>query len=141
VGEVVIGYPKDISRKHGNKLTTNFWNYGYVIKRFEDVGEELGIKIVKVGEGYSSKNAPYAGKPTRVGALSVVSISVPHREGHKCRPERCDEYPTYPRVPRSRGRGLSAARDRGNGLKTQPAVTAGRAERGGCWTHPPAVRR
>jgi putative transposase len=24
VGEVVIGYPKDISRKHGNKLTTNF---------------------------------------------------------------------------------------------------------------------
>jgi putative transposase len=26
VGEVVIDYPKDISRKHGNKLTTNFWN-------------------------------------------------------------------------------------------------------------------
>ena len=28
VGEVVIGYPKEINRKHGNKLTVNFWNYG-----------------------------------------------------------------------------------------------------------------
>lgn len=49
VSEVVMGYPKEISRNNGNKLTVNFWNYGYVIKRFEEVGmEELGIKVVRV---------------------------------------------------------------------------------------------
>jgi len=42
VGEVIIGYPKEINRNHGNKLTVNFWNYSYVIKRFEEIGEELG---------------------------------------------------------------------------------------------------
>jgi len=51
VGEVIIGYPKEINRNHGNKLTVNFWNYGYVIKRFEEIGEELGIKITKVEFG------------------------------------------------------------------------------------------
>jgi putative transposase len=28
VSEVVVGYPKDIAKNHGNKLTVNFWNYG-----------------------------------------------------------------------------------------------------------------
>ena len=45
VGEVVIGYPKEINRNRGNKLTVNFWNYSYVIKRFEEVGEELGCLL------------------------------------------------------------------------------------------------
>jgi putative transposase len=48
VSEIVIGYPKEINRNHGNKLTVNFWNYSYVIKRFEEIGKELGIKISKV---------------------------------------------------------------------------------------------
>jgi putative transposase len=34
VGEVVVGYPKEISKDNGNKFTVNFWNYGYIIKRF-----------------------------------------------------------------------------------------------------------
>jgi putative transposase len=36
VGETTVGYPKEISRNHGNKLTVNFWNYGYIIRRFEE---------------------------------------------------------------------------------------------------------
>jgi len=48
ISGVVIGYPKEINRNHGNKLTANFWNYSYVIKRFEEIREELGIKITKV---------------------------------------------------------------------------------------------
>jgi len=68
-GEVVVGYPKEISRNHGNKLTANFWNYGYVIKRFEDIGEELGIKVVKVGEGYSSKKCSLCGDAHKNGRI------------------------------------------------------------------------
>ena len=48
VGEVVVGYPEEINRNHGNKLTVNFWNCSYVIRRFEEIGEELGIKRTRV---------------------------------------------------------------------------------------------
>lgn len=66
VSEVVIGHPKGgISRNHGNKLTVNFWNYNYVIKRFEEVGEELGIKVIEVDESHTSKTCSYAGGKPR----------------------------------------------------------------------------
>jgi putative transposase len=123
VGEVVIGYPKDISRKHGNKLTTNFWNYGYVIKRFEDVGEELGIKIVKVGEGYSSKKCSLCGEAHEGGRIKRGLYKCP-RIGKVINAD-LNGAMNILHIPESRGAadgGLSAARDRGNGLKTQPAV-------------------
>ena len=123
VGEVVIGYPKDISRKHGNKLDTNFWNYGYVIKRFEDVGEELGIKIVKVGEGYSSKKCSLCGEAHEGGRIKRGLYKCP-RIGKVINADLNGAMNILhiPESLRAADGGLSAARDRGNGLKTQPAV-------------------
>jgi putative transposase len=77
VSEVVVGYPKDIVRNHGNKLTVNFWNYGYTIRRFKEIGEELGIRVIDVAEPNTSKSCSLCGNPTKVGKSGVVSISVP----------------------------------------------------------------
>ncbi len=56
VDKLVVGHPKDIVRSRGNKLTVNFWNYGYVIKRFKEVGEEVGVDVVEVDEAIYFKN-------------------------------------------------------------------------------------
>jgi hypothetical protein len=71
----------------------NFWNY-YIIKRFEEIREELGIKVVKVDEATPPRLVPRAGKPTKVGALNAVYSSVPAREGNKRGFERSNEHPT-----------------------------------------------
>jgi len=63
VRKVVVGYPKGVAKNHGNKLTVNFWNYSYIIKRFKEVGEELGIKVTDVGEPNTSKLLPVRGCP------------------------------------------------------------------------------
>lgn len=65
VGELRVSYPRDIARHRGNKLTVNFWNCSYTIKRFRDVGEDVGIKVVEVDERGASKDAPCAGKLAR----------------------------------------------------------------------------
>jgi transposase len=62
VGEVVVGYPKDIARNHGNKLTVNFWNYGYAIRRFKEIGEELGIRVIGFDEQNTSKTCSLCGE-------------------------------------------------------------------------------
>jgi putative transposase len=123
VGEVVIGYPKEINRSHGNKLTVNFWNYSYVIKRFEEIGEELDIKITKVDESYTSKTCslcreahkgrrikrglfkcPRIGKVINAdlnGAINILHI---------------------PEFLGSGSRGQLPVRNRDNELKTRPVV-------------------
>lgn len=69
VGEVVVGYPKEIAKHHGNKLTVNFWNYSYIIKRLEDIGEELGIKVITVDEAYTSKTCSLCGEAHEDGRV------------------------------------------------------------------------
>jgi len=54
------------------------------IKRFEKVGEELGIKVVRVLRLGLLRLVPCVGRPTRIGALSVACLSAPHGEDHKC---------------------------------------------------------
>ncbi|ADX81961.1 RNA-guided endonuclease InsQ/TnpB family protein [Saccharolobus islandicus] len=121
VSEVVIGYPKEINRNHGNKLTVNFWNYSYVIKRFEEIGEELGIKVTKVDESYTSKTCSLCGeahkrikrglfKCPRMGKVMNADLNGAINILH---------------IPESLGSGTGGqlpVRDRGNGLKTQPVV-------------------
>jgi putative transposase len=68
-GEVVVGYPKDITRNHSNKLTMNFWNYGYTIRRFKEVGEELGIKVIDVAEPNTSKSCSLCGEAHESGRV------------------------------------------------------------------------
>lgn len=68
-GEVVVGYPKDITRNHSNKFTMNFWNYGYTIRRFKEVGEELGIRVIDVAEPNTSKSCSLCGEAHESGRV------------------------------------------------------------------------
>ena len=135
VGEVVIGYPKEINRNHGNKLTVNFWNYGYVIKRFEEVGEELGIKITKVGESYTSKTCSLCGEAHEGGRVKRGLFKCP-RIGKVINADLNGAINIL-HIPKSIGSGSGGqlpVRDRGNGLKTQSVVY--RWMNGAGWVNP-----
>jgi len=58
---IVVGYPKGINLDHGNKSTVNFWSYFHTIKRFQDVGEELGIKVIVIKEWNTSQECSVCG--------------------------------------------------------------------------------
>jgi putative transposase len=121
--EVVVGYPKEISRKHGNKLTVNFWNYRYVIKRFEEIGEELGVKVIKTDETCTSKTCSLCGEAHEGGRIKRGLFKCPHIG--KVMNADLNGAANILHIPESQGsgrRGKLLVRDRGNGLKAQPAV-------------------
>jgi putative transposase len=144
VSDVIIGYPKDISKNKGNKLTVNFWSYGYVIDRFKDIGEELGIKIITVNEGNTSKTCclckevhdngrvkrglykcPCIGNIINADLNGAVNILHMHMHTHS--PESLGIMDNnYKSITNNRStvmdRGLSMARDRGKWFKTKPVV-------------------
>jgi putative transposase len=148
VTEVIIGYPKDISNNHGNKLTVNFWNYNYIIKRFKDIGEELGIKVITVNEGNTSKRCclckevhdngrvkrglykcPCIGNAV-INADINGAVNILHMHTHS--PESLGTMDNNNKksitnnnnnnISTVMDRGLSMVRDRGKWLKTQPVV-------------------
>jgi len=123
MGEIVVGYPKEISRNHGNKLTINFWNYSYIIKRFEVVGEELGIKVVNVDEAWTSKTCSLCGEAHESGRIKRGLFKCP-RVGKVINADLNGAINILhtPESLRSKRRGQILVRDRGNGLKTQPVV-------------------
>jgi len=148
VTKVIIGYPKDISKNKGNKLTVNFWNYGYIIDRFKDIGEELGIKVVTVNEGNTSKicclckEVHYNGRIKRglfkcpcignvINADLNGAVNILHKHTHS--PEFLGTMDNNKKSITNNNnnnnkrstvmdRGLSMVRDRGKWLKTQPVV-------------------
>jgi len=125
VGEVVVGYPRDIVRNHGNKLTVNFWSYGYIIRRLEDVGEELGIRIVKVDESYTSKTCSLCGEAHDSGRIKRGLFRCP-RAGKVINADLNAAINILRlHIPKSlgpRGRGQPPARDRGKGPEARPAA-------------------
>jgi putative transposase len=123
VGEVAVGYPKEISRNHGNKLTANFWNYRYVVKRFEEVGEELGVKVIKTDETYTSNACSLCGEAHEGGRIKRGLFKCP-RTGQVVNADLngAANILHIPKSLRSGRRGQLPVRDRGNGLKAQPAV-------------------
>ncbi|NHV45752.1 MAG: transposase [Candidatus Verstraetearchaeota archaeon] len=123
VGEVVVGYPKNIVRNHGNKLTVNFWNYGYIIRRFKEVGEELGIKVIDVDEQNTSKTCSLCGEAHKNGRVKHGLFKCP-RIGKVINADLNGAINILhiPESLGSRSRGQLLGRDRGNGLKTQPVV-------------------
>jgi len=123
VGEVVVGYPKGIARGRGNKLTSNFWSYNYTIRRFEEVGEELGMNVVKVDESYSSKDCSLCGDAHEGGRVKRGLFKCP-RIGVVINAD-LNGARNISYIPESLGSvdgGLSVVRDGGNGLKAQPVV-------------------
>jgi putative transposase len=123
VSEVVIGHPKEITRDHGNKLTANFWNYGYTIRRFKEIGEETGIKVTVVDESNTSKKCSLCGEVHENGRVKRGLFKCP-RIGKSINADLNGAINIL-HTPESQGTvggGLPAARDRGKGLKTQPVV-------------------
>jgi len=135
VGEVIIGYPKEIIRNHSNKLTVNFWNYSYIIKRFEEIGEELGIKISKVDESYTSKTCSLCGEAHKSGRVKRGLFKCP-RVGKVINADLNGAINILhiPKFLGSGSRGQLLVRNRGNGLKTQPVVY--RWTNGAGWVNP-----
>jgi putative transposase len=143
VSDVIIGYPKDISNNHRNKLTVNFWNYNYIIKRFKDIGEELGIKIITVNEGNTSKTCclckevhdngrvkrglykcPCIGNAV-INADINGAVNILHMHTHS--PESLGTMDNNKKsITNNKStvmdRGLSMVRDRGKWFKTKPLV-------------------
>jgi len=122
-GEVVVGYPKDITRNHSNKLTMNFWNYGYTIRRFKEVGEELGIRVIDVAEPNTSKSCSLCGEAHESGRVKRGLYKCP-RMGKVINADLNGAINILhiPESLGSRSGGQLLGRDRGNGLKTQPVV-------------------
>jgi putative transposase len=121
--EVVVGYPKEISKTNGNKFTVNFWNYGYIIKRFEEIGEELGVKVIKSDEADTSKTCSLCGEAHEGGRIKRGLFKCPHVG--KVVNADLNGAANILHIPESQGsrrRGKLLVRDRGNGLKAQPAV-------------------
>ena len=135
VGEVVVGHPKGIAR-NGNKLTANFWNYRYIIKRFEEVREELGIRVVKTGESGTSKTCSLCGEAHESGRVERGLFKCP-RAGRVINADLNGAINILhiPKSLGSAGWGLPAVRDRGNGLKTQPMVYRWTSRAGANHTH------
>jgi putative transposase len=117
----------------------NFWNYGYIIKRFEEISEELGIKVIKVDESYTSKTCSLCGEAHEGGRIERGLSKCPHIG--KVINADLNGAANILHIPESLGsgrRGQPLVRDRGNGLKAQPAVY--RWTNGAGWQFPPAVR-
>jgi putative transposase len=133
VGEVVVGYPKEIGRNRGSKLTANFWSYGYIIRRFEEVGEELGIKVIKVDESHTSKTCSLCGEAHEGGRIKRGLFKCP-RTGRVINADlnAAINILHIPKSQRPGSRGQLPARDRGNGPEARPAVC--RWTSGAGWT-------
>ncbi|WP_293252981.1 transposase, partial [Palaeococcus sp. (in: euryarchaeotes)] len=67
VSRIVVGYPGAIAREPGKGRKQNFilshvWRFNTVIKRLTEVAEEYGIKILLVGEAFTSQSCPLCGQ-------------------------------------------------------------------------------
>jgi putative transposase len=119
VRKVVVGHPKGVAKNHGSKLTVNFWNYSYIIKRFKEVGEELGIKVTDVAEPNTSKDCSLCGDAHKNGRIKRGLFKCP-RMGKVMNADLNGAINILhiPESLGSRSRGQLLGRDRGNGLKT-----------------------
>ncbi|MEM3833706.1 MAG: transposase [Thermoprotei archaeon] len=63
VSTVLLGYPKYLTQDNNKSSKVNFevvhvWNYGYLVRRIIEVGEEYGIKVELVSEESTSTTCP-----------------------------------------------------------------------------------
>ena len=63
VRRILVGYPKYVAQEPCKSSKINFevvhvWNYGYLLIRLKEVGEEYGIEVEYVNEDHTSKTYP-----------------------------------------------------------------------------------
>ncbi len=143
-GKLVVGHPRGgIARQRGNKLTVNFCNYGYTMRRLKEVGGEGGlggIDVVEVGEAYTSKTCYLCGGEAHENGRIKRGLFGCPRTGGKVINADSNGAINIPHISESRGGagggGQPPARDGGgNRLKVQPMVYRWTNGAGG-WVNP-----
>jgi len=79
VSKIYLGYPRDIARERGNKLTTNMWRYRELMDAIELKAQEYGIRVYEVLEYNTSNRCAVHGTKVARGPRGVVTCPLGHR--------------------------------------------------------------
>jgi len=79
VSKIYLGYPHDIARERGNKLTSNMWRYRELMDAIELKAQEYGIRVYEVLEYSTSNHCAVHGTKVARGPRGVVTCPLGHR--------------------------------------------------------------
>jgi len=79
VSKIYLGYPHDIARERGNKLTVNLWTYRKLMDAIELKAQEYGIRVYEVLEYSTSNHCAVHGTKVARGPRGVVTCPLGHR--------------------------------------------------------------
>ncbi|MFP3263848.1 MAG: transposase [Nitrososphaeria archaeon] len=79
VSKIYLGYPHDIARDRGNKLTVNLWTYRKLMDAIELKAQEYGIRVYEVLEYNTSNHCAVHGAKVTRGPRGVVTCPLGHR--------------------------------------------------------------
>jgi len=79
VSRIYLGYPHDIARERGNKLTSNMWRYRELMDAIELKAQEYGIRVYEVLEYNTSNHCAVHGTKVARGPRGVVTCPLGHR--------------------------------------------------------------
>ncbi|MFP3309080.1 MAG: transposase [Nitrososphaeria archaeon] len=79
VSKIYLGYPHDIARERGNKLTSNMWRYRELMDAIELKAQEYGIRVYEVLEYNTSNHCAVHGTKVARGPRGVVTCPLGHR--------------------------------------------------------------
>jgi len=79
VSKIYLGYPHDIARERGNKLTSNLWTYRKLMDAIELKAQEYGIRVYEVLEYNTSNHCAIHGTKVARGPRGVVRCPLGHR--------------------------------------------------------------
>jgi len=79
VSRIYLGYPHDIARERGNKLTTNMWRYRELMDAIELKAQEYGIRVYEVLEYNTSNHCAIHGAEVARGPRGVVRCPLGHK--------------------------------------------------------------
>ncbi|MFP3138416.1 MAG: transposase, partial [Nitrososphaeria archaeon] len=79
VSKIYLGYPHDIARERGNKLTTNMWRYRELMDAIELKAQEYGIRVYEVLEYNTSNHCAIHDTEVTRGPRGVVTCPLGHK--------------------------------------------------------------
>jgi putative transposase len=79
VSKIYLGYPHDIARERGNKLTSNMWRYRELMDTIELKAQEYGIHVYEVLEYNTSNHCAIHGTKVARGPRGVVTCPLGHK--------------------------------------------------------------
>jgi putative transposase len=79
VSKIYLGYPFNIARERGNKLTVNMWRYRELMDAIELKAQEYGIRVYEVLEYNTSNHCTIHGVEVARGPRGVVTCPLGHK--------------------------------------------------------------